>query len=262
MASTGRPARQDDDPLHQAPDGYAQRGKQRKDQPEQQISQQADHQLHHRPGSKAQIKIVHAQPAEENPQQSRRHPGFLPHWVIIGGRSGGAAHTGGRSRRQRSAARTAKSQSLPCGGTAGGAGGVAGGNGPPAPPAVGRGGRGRRVGVGLRRITGIRHRFQRRAAAPAKAGAILVAPSASHTIAHGVTGPFRAAIRARGLGIRLHLFRSGHNGGEIRRLQGRAADQAAVHIGLSQQLRRVTRIHGATVLDQRLIRCFGTVQAG
>ena len=49
---------------------------------------------------------------------------------------------------------------------------------------------------------------------------------------------------------------------EVSGLQGGSADQAAVHIGLSQQLRRVTRIHGATVLDQRLIRCFGTVQAG
>lgn len=43
------------------------------------------------------------------------------------------------------------------------------------------------------------------------------------------------------------LLRCRNNGEEIRGLESRATDQATVNIGLSQQLRRIARIHAAAV---------------
>ena len=45
------------------------------------------------------------------------------------------------------------------------------------------------------------------------------------------------------------LLRGCNDGGEVLGLQGGAANEAAVHVGLGQQLGSVAGVHGAAVLD-------------
>ena len=60
----------------------------------------------------------------------------------------------------------------------------------------------------------------------------------------------RAALFCKKSSGKLFACR-GNNGGKVRRLQGGASDEAAVHIRLAQQLVGVGGVHAAAVLDGR-----------